>query len=474
MRSLKMLIGGEQTEGEVTAIKSPHTGEVVSEVHFAGAEALERAVSLADKAAPAMRAMPAHQRAAILSKMVHLLHSRVQEVAEAIRDEAAKPWKLAFGEASRCVETFRNAVEECKRLADGSSIGVDSVPGGEGRHGIIRYFPLGPVLGISPFNFPLNLSAHKLAPAIAAGCPMVLKPASQTPSAALLMGQMAVEAGLPAGAISVVPSVRKNADALLEDERFRLVTFTGSPEVGWNIKARAGKKRVVLELGGNAAAVVGADADLDWAVRRIAAGAFAYAGQVCISVQRVLVQRPVYDEFLARFVEESRSNVKVGPPTDEEAIMSSMIDRWNAERVMEWIADAEKAGAKVHCGNERDGNLVSPTVLTEVDPKSKISAQEAFAPTVTVAPFDTWDEAIAAVNDSRYGLQAGVFTNDLSAVWKCFDGIEVGGVIHNDYPTFRVDMMPYGGVKDSGFGREGLRWSVKEMCEERLLVVWPR
>jgi len=469
-----MLVGGEQTDGEVTSIKSPHTGEVVSEVHFAGPDALERAVSLAEKAAPVMRAMPTHRRAEVLSKMVHLLHARVNEVAEAIRDEAAKPWKLAFGEASRCVETFRNAVEECKRLADGSTSGVDSVPGGEGRHGIIRYFPVGPVLGISPFNFPLNLSAHKLAPAIAAGCPMVLKPASQTPSAALLMGQMAVEAGLPAGAISVVPAVRRNADALLEDPRFRLVTFTGSPEVGWDIKARSGKKRVVLELGGNAAAVIGADADLDWAVPRVAAGAFAYAGQVCISVQRVLVQRPIYDAFLERFVEESRSRVKVGPPTDEEAIMSSMIDRWNAERIMEWIAEAKEAGAEIHCGNQRDGNLVSPTVLTGVDPRAPISAQEAFAPTVTVAPFDDWDEAVAAVNDSRYGLQAGVFTNDLRAVWKCFDGIEVGGVIHNDYPTFRVDMMPYGGVKDSGFGREGLRWSVKEMCEERLLVLWPR
>jgi len=474
MRNLKLLVGGEECEGEVTTIKSPHTEEPVSEVHFAGPAELERAVHLAEQAAPLMRAMPTHKRAEILGRMVHLLYSRVNEVAEAIRDEAAKPWKLAYGEASRCVETFKNAVEECKRLADGDGVGVDSVPGGEGRHGIIRYFPVGPVLAISPFNFPLNLSAHKLAPAIAAGCPVVLKPASQTPSAALLMGQMAVEAGMPPGAISVTPSVRRNADALLEDDRFRLTTFTGSPEVGWNLKARAGRKKVVLELGGNAAAVVGADADLDWAVPRIAAGSFAYAGQVCIGVQRVLVQRPVYDEFLARFVEESSERVKVGPPTDEDAIMSSMIDRWNAERIMDWIKEAEEGGARVLCGNQRDGNLVAPTVLADVDPAAKISAMEAFAPTVTVAPFDTWDQAVDMVNDSRYGLQAGVFTNDVSAIWKCFNGIEAGGVIHNDSPPFRVDMMPYGGVKDSGFGREGLHWSVKEMCEERLLVLWPR
>ena len=473
-RKLELIIGGKPSKGEVVAIKSPHHGEVVSEVHFAGPDEIERAVASAAAAAPIMAALPTHKRAAILEGIAAQLDERAEEVAAAIRDEAAKPWKLALGEARRGGDTFRNAAEECRRYADGAGVGVDSNPAGEGRYGIIRRFPVGPVLAISPFNFPLNLSAHKLAPAIAAGCPIVLKPASQTPSAALLMGEMAVAAGLPAEAISVVPAVRKHADALLEDDRFGLITFTGSPEVGWNIKARAGKKKVVLELGGNAAAIVGADADLDWAVPRVAAGSFAYAGQVCISVQRILVHESIYAEFSARIVAETEKRVAVGPPEDGDALMSAMIDEWNAERVMEWIARAEAGGAKVLCGNRRDGNLVAPTLLADVDPGLEISCQEAFGPVATLQPFSTWDQAIAAVNDSRYGLQAGVFTNDVRAVWQCFNEIEVGGVIHNDYPTFRVDMMPYGGVKDSGFGREGLHWSIAEMSEERLLVLWPR
>ncbi len=473
-RTLDLIIGGRPVAGERVAIASPHHGEVVSEVGFAGPAEVEQAVATAAAAAPVMRGLPTHQRAAILDGIATRLGERAEEVAAAIRDEAAKPWKLALGEARRGVDTFRNAAEECRRYADGAGVGVDSNPAGAGRHGIIRRFPVGPVLGISPFNFPLNLSAHKLAPAIAAGCPMVLKPASQTPSAALLMGQMAIEAGLPPEALSVIPAVRKHADALLEDPRFAAVTFTGSPEVGWNIKARSGKKRVTLELGGNAAALVGPDADLSWAVPRIAAGAFAYAGQVCISVQRVLVHRSIYDEFVSAIVEETRDRVRVGPPEDGEALMSAMIDSWNAERIMNWIADAERAGARVLCGNRRDGNLVVPTLLADVDPKLEISCQEAFGPIATLAPFDDWEQAIEITNDSRYGLQAGVFSNDLRAVWQCFEGIEVGAVIHNDYPTFRVDMMPYGGVKDSGFGREGLRWSIAEMTEERLLVLWPR
>ncbi|MFC1609961.1 aldehyde dehydrogenase family protein [Myxococcota bacterium] len=474
MRSLELIIGGEQASGQIREIKSPHSGEPVSQVHFADADLVERAARTAERAAPVMRRLPIHERAAILTRISQLMRDRRAEVAAAIRDEAAKPWKLADGEAARCAETFQNAAEECKRLADGAGVGVDSMSAGDGRHGIIRRFPVGPVIGISPFNFPLNLSAHKLAPAIAAGCPMVLKPASQTPSAALLMGAMALEAGLPPEAISVVPAIRKHADALIEDQRFQLITFTGSPEVGWSLKARSGKKKVVLELGGNAAAVIGPDADLDWAAQRVAVGAFAYAGQICISVQRVIVHKSVFEPVVARLVEESRSGIRVGPPEDEEAIMSAMIDRENADRIMEWIEEAQQKGSKVLCGNEREGNVVLPTVLSEVDRTLRISAQEAFGPVVTVAPFDTWDEAIGMVNESRYGLQAAVFTNDVKAVWQCFNEIEVGGVIHNDYPTFRVDMMPYGGVKDSGFGREGPRWSVAEMTEERLLVLWPR
>jgi glyceraldehyde-3-phosphate dehydrogenase (NADP+) len=406
--------------------------------------------------------------------MAFAIEAQRDDLAAAIRDEAAKPQKLAVGEASRSAKTFENASEECKRLADGEGVGLDSVAAGEGRYGIIQRFPVGPVLAISPFNFPLNLSAHKVAPAIAAGCPVILKPASQTPSAAVMLGRIAVEAGLPPEAISVLPCDRKTADAMVEDERFRLISFTGSPEVGWALKRRSDKKRVVLELGGNAAALVGEDADLEWAVRRLAGGAFAYAGQVCISVQRILVATSRYEGFVERLVEETTARVQVAHPKDPSCIMSSMIDRANAERIADWIEAAQKGGARVRCGGERQGNVVTPTVLTDVDPAAEISCKEAFGPIVTVEPFDTWDEAIRRTNASDYGLQAGVFTNDLRAVWRCFNEIEVGAVIHNDYPTFRVDMMPYGGVKDSGFGREGLRWSIADMTEERMLALWPR
>ena len=474
MRTLELLIAGEPTAGIVTQIRSPYSGETVSEVHFATADLLEQAMAAAERAAPVMRKLPTWKRADILERMASMLLERREEIAHAICEEAAKPWKLAFGEATRCADTFKNAAEECKRYADGAGVGIDSNQVGEGRHGIIRRFPVGPVLGISPFNFPLNLSAHKFAPAIAAGCPIVLKPASQTPSAALLMGQVAVEAGLPPEAISVVPAARKEADGLIEDLRFKLITFTGSPEVGWSLKTRSGKKKVVLELGGNAAAVIGADADLDWAIPRIAVGAYAYAGQVCISVQRVIAHESIVAEVISRLTEESQNRTLVGAPEDRDALMSAMIDSANAERIMDWIGQAKRSGARVHCGNERDRNTVSPTVLSEVDPKQPISCNEAFGPVLTVASFSTWEEATAMVNDSRYGLQAGVFTNDVRALWHCFNEIEVGAIIHNDFPTFRVDMMPYGGVKDSGFGREGLRWSTAEMTEERLLVVWPR
>jgi glyceraldehyde-3-phosphate dehydrogenase (NADP+) len=474
MRKTELLVAGESVAGQTREILSPHNGEPVSEVQFAGPREIESAMAAAGRAAVTMRQLPIHERAAILSRMAGAIDAQHEQLAAAIRDEAAKPQKLAAGEAKRCAKTFENAAEECKRMADGEGVGLDSVPAGEGRYGIIRRFPLGPVLGISPFNFPLNLSAHKVAPAIAAGCPVVLKPASQTPSAAVMMGRIAVEAGLPPEAISVLPCDRKTADAMVDDDRFRLITFTGSPEVGWALKRRADKKRVVLELGGNAAALVGEDADLDWAVPRLAAGAFAYAGQVCISVQRIFVAAAVYRTFVERLVERTRERVNVAPPTDPDCILSAMIDTSNAERIVDWIRAAEQGGARLLCGGERQGNIVTPAVLTGVAPSADVACREAFGPIVTVDPFDSWDEAIHRVNDSAYGLQAGVFTNDLAAVWRCFNEIEVGAVIHNDYPTFRVDMMPYGGVKDSGFGREGLRWSIADMTEERMLALWPR
>ena len=473
MRVTRALIAGQSTDtASVKEVRSPYSGEVVSEVHFAGAGELEAAVAAAHSVAPTMRRMPTFRRVEVLQQMARLLAEREAELAEVIRDEAAKPWRLAVGEARRCVQTFDNAAEECRRMADGDGIGLDTVAAGEGRFGLVRRFAAGPVLAISPFNFPLNLSAHKVAPAIAAGCPVVLKPASQTPSAGVILGEIAVEAGLPPEAMSVLPASREVADALVEDDRFRVLTFTGSPAVGWGLKARAGRKKVALELGGNAAAIVDEGADLELAADRLVKGAFAYSGQICISVQRIFVHRAHYEAFLADVVQRTRA-MEVGDPAHPELLVSAMINTWNAERVEGWVTEAVEQGATLHTPLRREGATLWPVVLADVDPRAKISDQEAFGPTVVVAPFDTWDEALARVNDSDFGLQAGVFTRDIQRLWRAFEELEVGGVIHNDYPTFRVDQMPYGGVKGSGFGREGLRWSIHDMTEERLLALRP-
>jgi len=472
MRELKLSIGGQPHDGKPRTIKSPHDGRVVGEVHFGERAEIEAAMESARRAGPAMAALAPHRRAAILREMAAGLARRSDENARIISDEAGKPLRFARAEAERAVDTFNEAAEQCRRLS-GEYVGIDAVAAGHGRHGIVRRFPVGPVAGISPFNFPLNLAAHKVAPAIAAGCPMVLKPASQTPMSALVLAELAVEAGLPPGGLNVVPASREAANLLTTDERMRLLTFTGSAEVGWAMKARAGKKRVVLELGGNAAALVGPDADLAEAVPRLVTGAFAYAGQVCISVQRIFVLDPLFDEFLSRFVEATRTLARVGDPADPDVVVGPMIDRANQERVLEWIDEARAAGARVCCGGEPRGTCVTPAVLTDVDPKLRISAEEAFGPVVVVERVSGWDEAIARTNDSRFGLQCGVFTRDIKALWRCFEGIEVGGVIHDDFPTFRVDLMPYGGVKDSGFGREGPRYAIEEMSELRLLVLKP-
>lgn len=473
-RKLNMLLGGECVSAKPVEIKSPHSGETVSLVDFAESKHIEQATEHAKQATSVMEQLSVSERVDILERMVAGLKARHEELALAIEQEAAKPRMLAKLEALRAADTFQNALEECKRLADGQGVGVDSVASGKGRYGIIRRFPVGPVLAISPFNFPLNLSAHKLAPAIAAGCPVVLKPASQTPSPALLLGQIALDAGLPAQALSVLPAFRSQADALIESEAFRLLTFTGSAEVGWNLKNRANKKKVVLELGGNAAVIIGQDADLDIAASRTAKGAFAYAGQVCISVQRAMVHQSVMHAFTEKLLKETTAKIVPKAPDDASTLLSSMIDKANAARITDWIQEATDKGAKILCGNQREGNAVWPTVLANVDPQARVSCEEAFGPIVTIASFESWEQGIAMANDSQFGLQAGVFTQDIRNIWKCFSTLQVGGVIHNDVPTFRVDMMPYGGVKNSGFGREGPRWSVAEMTEERLLVLSPQ
>jgi glyceraldehyde-3-phosphate dehydrogenase (NADP+) len=347
---------------------------------------------------------------------------------------------------------------------------MDVSPRARGYAGMWKRVPVGPCSFISPFNFPLNLAAHKISPAIAAGCTVVLKPPSKDPLTMLAVAEIIERSGVPEGAVSILPMTRALGDRMVEDERFKLLTFTGSPSVGWRMKERAGKKKVVLELGGNAGVIVDASADLDWAVKRSVVGAFGYAGQVCISVQRMFIHRGVYDEFLRRFIDGAKA-LKVGDPLDPETQMGPMVDEQAAQRTERWVREAEELGGKVLLGGKATGAFFPPTVLVDTPASAQVCSNEAFAPLVVAFPFDDLDEAIKEVNDSFYGLQTGIFTNDLAHSWQAFNELDVGGVIVNDVPTYRVDHMPYGGVKDSGLGREGLRWSIEDMTELRLMVI---
>jgi glyceraldehyde-3-phosphate dehydrogenase (NADP+) len=418
-----------------------------------------------------MRRAAAFERAAILDRIASDLERRRDEMARVLVLEAGKPLKAARAEAERSVHTFRTAAEEAKRLG-GDVLPLDTVPWGAGHLGIVRRFPIGVVAGITPFNFPLNLTAHKIAPALAAGNSIVVKPATQTPSPAILLAEIASGAGAPPGAVNVVVASAADTEPLVTDERIRLLTFTGSPAVGWDLKSRAGRKRVTLELGGNAAVVICAGTDLAYAAERVVFGGYGYAGQSCISVQRVLVERPAMDAFLVPFLEKVRA-LRTGDPGDEKTDVGPLISRADAERAESWIAEAVAGGARVLAGGRRDGSFLQPTVLADTRPEMKVNCLEIFAPVVTVIPFDRFEEAIEIVNASRYGLQAGVFTRDAGQAWKAFDLIEAGGVMIDDVPTFRVDHMPYGGVKESGSGREGLKYAIEEMTEPKLLV-WNR
>ena len=473
MRSFKLCVAGTWADGAgLSTVKSPFDGSPVGQVALGGEREIEEALAFAHRRTADLQKVPLHRRADVLQRVAALLASRLEEVARLISDESGKPLGLARAEAQRGVETFAAASAEARRM-DGEALPLDTLPRGEGRFGVVRRFPVGPVAGISPFNFPLNLVAHKVAPAIAAGCPVVLKPASQTPMTALLLAQLCEDAGLPAGALQVVPCSRKHADALVTDERIKLLSFTGSALVGWDMKARAGRKRVVLELGGNAGVIILPDADWKAAMPAVATGAFAYAGQVCISVQRILVPeaiRPAFEEAFAAYV---ASSVKSGRPTDDGVINGPLIDEANTQRVLSWVDEAKGMGARVLTGGKREGNVITPVVLSNVAPKANVYAEEAFGPVVLVEGFSSTEDAAHRINQGRFGLQAGVFTNDLKALWYLYDHLEVGGVIHNDTPTFRVDQMPYGGVKDSGQGREGVRYSIEDMTERRLLVIRP-
>jgi acyl-CoA reductase-like NAD-dependent aldehyde dehydrogenase len=347
---------------------------------------------------------------------------------------------------------------------------MDALPGGENRQGIIRRFPVGPVAAITPFNFPLNLVAHKIAPAIAAGCPIVLKPASQTPISALKLGEIVLEAGWPEEALSILPLQSSDSAPLVEDERFKLLTFTGSPTVGWDLKSRAGSKKVTLELGGNAGVIIHSDADLDYAVERCIFGGFSYAGQSCISVQRIFVHEPVYRQFLDKLVPRVKA-LKVGHPLDEDTDVASVITTKDSERVKEWLDQALSSGAECLVGGEVKDGVVHPTVVVKAGPDMRVNNREIFAPVVTVQPYDDFEQAVEAVNNSSYGLQAGVFTRDIKRIFSAFEELEVGGVNVNDVSTYRMDHMPYGGIKQSGFGKEGPKYAIEEMTEPKLLVI---
>lgn len=446
-----------------------HPGRLAGATYLASEAQYEEAVSAAVSGFEAMRVLPTYERAAALRHISAGIAARRDELAELITRESGKSIRDARVEADRGVLVFRLAAEEAERLG-GETMPLDIAPPHKGRQALTRRFPIGPVAGISPFNFPLNLAAHKVAPAIAAGCSIVLKPPSRDPLTMLTVAEIIDEAGLPAGAVSVLPMDRVLGDRLVEDERFKLLSFTGSPAVGWKMKARAGQKPVVLELGGNAGAIVDASADLDWAVRRALVGAFTYSGQVCISVQRLMVHRAIWDEFMQRFV-QAASALKLGDPLDPETDIGPMVDAAAVERTERWVAEAVADGAEVLTGGTGEGLFFRPTVIVNAQRSAQVCSEEAFAPLVVVFPFDDIEEAFAEVNASRFGLQAGVFTNDLAHAWRAFEALEVGGVIINDVPTYRVDHMPYGGVKESGIGREGLRWSIEDMTELRLMVV---
>jgi glyceraldehyde-3-phosphate dehydrogenase (NADP+) len=443
--------------------------EPAGATYHATDEQYEEAVTAAVKAFEVTRNLPAYERGAILRNISAGIKARREELGRLIALEAGKPIRAALTEVDRAVLTFRLGAEEAERLY-GELIPLDLMASSRGRVGITRRFPIGPIAGISPFNFPLNLAAHKVSPAIASGNPIVLKPPSKDPLVMLTVAEIIEEAAAPAGSVSVLPMTRELGDRMVADDRFKLLSFTGSPSVGWRMKERAGKKRVVLELGGNAGVIVDQTADLDWAVRRTLVGAFSYSGQVCISVQRMFIHEDVWDTFMDRFVSGAKT-LKVGDPLDASTDVGPMVDGAAASRTQRWVDEAVAMGGKVLLGGKADGTFFPPTVLTDVPTSAQVCSNEAFAPLVVAFPFRSLDDAIRQVNDSFFGLQTGVFTNDLAGAWTAFNELEVGGVIVNDVPTYRIDHMPYGGVKDSGFGREGLRWAIEDMTEVKIMVI---
>jgi acyl-CoA reductase-like NAD-dependent aldehyde dehydrogenase len=464
------LVNGEWRTGDGSfEVHSPYDDSVVAEIGVPTEADVEEAATTAHDTFAESSKLPVHERADALDHVSKRLGETIEENAKLIAQEGGKPLKWATVEATRAVSTFRWA-SEVIRHGDDELMRLDTEASLGSRVGLIRRFPVGPVLGITPFNFPLNLVAHKVAPSLGVGAPIVVKPASATPIGSLRLAEFFAETDLPKGMYQVLPVSSKVADGMARDERYRKISFTGSAEIGWYLKGLDPKKRVTLELGGNAGVIVHADADLDFAAQRIAYGGYYQAGQSCISVQRVLVSSEVYEDFAARLVKEVQS-LKVGDPMDPTVDVGPVIQRQEVDRIGEWVKEAVSQGAHVLTGGEGDGPFFQPTLIADVTPEMKVCREEVFGPVVTISPYQTFEDALRIVNDSRYGLQAGVFTNDINRAFEAHRTIEVGGIIINDVSAFRADQMPYGGSKDSGFGREGLKYAMDEMTEPRIMVL---
>ncbi|NRA23413.1 MAG: aldehyde dehydrogenase family protein [Oleispira sp.] len=459
---------------EELEVTDKYSGEVATRVALADEVVIDQAIASAEASQEALRKMAPYERQDILNHCVKRFTERFEEMAMALCIEAGKPIKDARGEVGRLIDTFRIAAEESVRIG-GEIMNLEVAPRARGYTGMYKRVPIGPCSFISPFNFPLNLAAHKIAPALAVGCPFVLKPASRTPIGALIIGEVLAETNLPKGAFSILPCSRTGAELFTVDDRFKLLSFTGSPDVGWDLKARAGKKPVILELGGNAACIVDEDADsnpgdLDDAIERIIFGAFYQSGQSCIGVQRILVHESLYDKFKQRFIKKV-SLLKMGDPKDEETFVGPMISLSETNRLKSWIDEAVALGGTLLVGGKQNGTMLEASVLEDVPDNAQLNTEEAFGPAAILSKFSDFDQALKSVNDSKFGLQAGIFTRDLYKMNKAWDELEVGGVVIGDVPSWRVDNMPYGGVKDSGVGREGIRFAMEDMTEIRLLVI---
>ncbi len=470
MQTHNIYCGGEFIQSiNKLEIKNPFDNSIVASTFLADEKILNRAIEKAMSVKEELKALPSYTRYEILSYISNKLKNNRKHHAEILSLESGKPMRYALGEIDRSVQTFLIAAEESKRIAK-EYISLDWTPAGKDKEGLVKYFPIGLVAGIAPFNFPLNLAVHKLAPAIATGCPIILKPASATPLSTLELAKIIDETELPKGAVSILPMNRTIGNLMVSDERFQLLSFTGSPVVGWEMKKQCGKKKIVLELGGNAGVIISSIQDLQDVVKKSVMGGFAYSGQICIHAQRFIVQENVYDDFVNEFIKQTKA-LQNGNPIKETTDVSSMIDEENATRVEQWIREAVQQGATLLCGGKRDGTFVEPTILSNCNNSMKVYAEEVFGPIVCIEKYSgDISEAVKKLNDTKFGLQCGVFTDSITELDYCFNHIEVGGVIHNNVPTLRFDHMPYGGIKESGLGREGVRYAMMDMLEAKVLV----